>query len=372
MLIFESKNFTILTPEQPHVSRGDGGHLIINPKTVVEDRTHLSRELAIELMKLTMVAGAAMKTVLTQRGYPAGKGRARQVTDKDFDKFDLVRIGEILALVLTALALAFFVLRETAAGRHVYAVGNNAEATRLVDICLDAGVTVFDSADVYSEGAAEEIVGDALHGRSIRPYIVSKVYPHNASRAGTIAACERSLKRMRLERIDLYLLHWRGGARITGGSARSLSLEAVRHVLKLAHAGLQTELLLANVQEPASLYEMVVAHDPDVIDEVSEGAAMHVLAPAISLAESAGVSFEAVVARGDPGHALLELIERHGCDAVVMGAHGKGMVRQALLGSVTMEMLHAAPVPVTLVKPSEATALDSDFETEDVAEDGPN
>jgi nucleotide-binding universal stress UspA family protein len=144
------------------------------------------------------------------------------------------------------------------------------------------------------------------------------------------------------------------------GSA--LSLEAVRHALKLSQAGLDVELLLANVQESASLYEMVVAHDPAVLDEVSEGAGLHVLAPAVSLVENSGVPFEAVVARGDPAHTLVELIERHGCDGVVMGAHGKGMVRQALLGSVTLEMVHAAPVPVTLVKPSEATALDSDFE----------
>ena len=73
MLVFESKNFAIITPEQPHVSRGDGGHLIINPRVVVEDRTHLSRELAVELMKLTMVAGAAMKTVLSQRGIDIGR-----------------------------------------------------------------------------------------------------------------------------------------------------------------------------------------------------------------------------------------------------------------------------------------------------------
>eukprot|EP01034_Spumella_vulgaris_P010155 gene10155-12885_t len=79
---------------------------------------------------------------------------------------------------------------------------------------LDLGYPMIDTAEMYGEGSAEEIVGDALHGRSTRPYIVSKVYPHNASRAGTIAACERSLKRLRLERIDLYLLHWRGGARI--------------------------------------------------------------------------------------------------------------------------------------------------------------
>lgn len=142
-----------------------------------------------------------------------------------------------------------------------------------------------------------------------------------------------------------------------------LSLEAVRYVLQLSRAGLGVELLLANVQESASLYELVVAHDPAVLDEVSEGAGLHVLAPAVSLVEASGVPFEAVVERGDPAHTLLELIERHACEGVVMGAHGKGMVRQALLGSVTLDMVHGAPVPVTLVKPSEATALDSDFET---------
>lgn len=79
---------------------------------------------------------------------------------------------------------------------------------------LDLGYPMIDTAEMYGEGGAEEIVGDALAGRTSLPYIVSKVYPHNATRSGTIAACERSLKRMRIERIDLYLLHWRGGARI--------------------------------------------------------------------------------------------------------------------------------------------------------------
>jgi diketogulonate reductase-like aldo/keto reductase len=76
---------------------------------------------------------------------------------------------------------------------------------------LDLGYPMIDTAEMYGEGVAEEIVGEALRGRAKRPFIVSKVYPHNASRAGTIAACERSLERMGLERIDLYLLHWRGG-----------------------------------------------------------------------------------------------------------------------------------------------------------------
>src|SRR5436190_2626780 len=79
---------------------------------------------------------------------------------------------------------------------------------------LEIGYPMIDTAEMYGEGGAEEIVGEAIAGLAQRPYIVSKVYPHNATRAGTIAACERSLKRMGIERIDLYLLHWRGGARL--------------------------------------------------------------------------------------------------------------------------------------------------------------
>ena len=79
---------------------------------------------------------------------------------------------------------------------------------------LELGYPMIDTAEMYGDGGAEEIVGEALAGVRQRPFIVSKVYPHNATRSGTIAACERSLKRMQLERIDLYLLHWRGGVRL--------------------------------------------------------------------------------------------------------------------------------------------------------------
>src|SRR6185436_14090737 len=72
-LVLESRHFTIFAPEHPHVSRGDGGHLIVNPRVAVEDRTRLSREQAIELVKLTMVAGEAMKTVLTRKGIDIGR-----------------------------------------------------------------------------------------------------------------------------------------------------------------------------------------------------------------------------------------------------------------------------------------------------------
>ena len=75
---------------------------------------------------------------------------------------------------------------------------------------IDLRLTVIDTAEMYGNGGAEEVVADAIAGTRDRVYLVSKVLPHNASRKGTIAACERSLKRLKTDRIDLYLLHWRG------------------------------------------------------------------------------------------------------------------------------------------------------------------
>ena len=75
---------------------------------------------------------------------------------------------------------------------------------------LDLGMTHIDTAEMYGSGAAEELVGAAIGGRRDEVFLVSKVLPHNASRNGTIAACERSLKRLTTDRLDCYLLHWRG------------------------------------------------------------------------------------------------------------------------------------------------------------------
>jgi len=75
---------------------------------------------------------------------------------------------------------------------------------------IELGVTLIDTAEMYGEGEAEKIVGEAIAGRRERMFLVSKVYPHNASRRGAIAACKRSLKRLGTDHIDLYLLHWRG------------------------------------------------------------------------------------------------------------------------------------------------------------------
>jgi len=75
---------------------------------------------------------------------------------------------------------------------------------------IDLGMTLIDTAEMYGEGGAEKVVGEAIQGRRDSVFIVSKVYPHNATQAGTAAACHRSLKRLGIEKIDLYLLHWRG------------------------------------------------------------------------------------------------------------------------------------------------------------------
>jgi diketogulonate reductase-like aldo/keto reductase len=81
---------------------------------------------------------------------------------------------------------------------------------RAISGALDLGLNLIDTAEMYGEGGAEEVVAEALTGRRDKVYLVSKVYPHNASRKGTVAACERSLKRLRTDRLDLYLLHWPG------------------------------------------------------------------------------------------------------------------------------------------------------------------
>lgn len=75
---------------------------------------------------------------------------------------------------------------------------------------IELGMGLIDTAEMYGEGAAETLVGEAIAGHREQVFLVSKVYPHNATRRGTIDACERSLARLATDRIDLYLLHWRG------------------------------------------------------------------------------------------------------------------------------------------------------------------
>jgi diketogulonate reductase-like aldo/keto reductase len=88
--------------------------------------------------------------------------------------------------------------------------GHRATAIAALQAGLDLGMTHIDTAEMYGSGAAEDLVGEAIAGRRDEVFLVSKVLPQNASRRGTVAACNRSLKRLRTDRLDCYLLHWRG------------------------------------------------------------------------------------------------------------------------------------------------------------------
>lgn len=99
---------------------------------------------------------------------------------------------------------------------------------------LDLGMTIVDTAEMYADGRAEKIVARALAGRRDDAFIVSKVYPHNAGTLDAIAACERSLQRLKTDRIDLYLLHWRGSIPL---EQTVQAFEQLRHQGKIVRWG---------------------------------------------------------------------------------------------------------------------------------------
>jgi diketogulonate reductase-like aldo/keto reductase len=99
---------------------------------------------------------------------------------------------------------------------------------------LELGLRLIDTAEMYADGGAEEVVAEAIAGRRDEVFLVSKVFPHNASRKGVLAACERSLRRLRTDRIDLYLLHWRGDVPLGETVA---GFEALREARKIGAWG---------------------------------------------------------------------------------------------------------------------------------------
>src|SRR5207248_11630272 len=104
--------------------------------------------------------------------------------------------------------------RVPALGQGTWRMGENKNArvdeVAALRLGIDLGMTLIDTAEMYGEGGAEKVVADAIDGQRERVFVVTKVYPHNASRTKLPKACERSLKRLRIDAIDLCLLHWRG------------------------------------------------------------------------------------------------------------------------------------------------------------------
>lgn len=114
---------------------------------------------------------------------------------------------------------------------------------------LDLGATLIDTAEMYGDGRAETLVGEAIAGRRDEVFLVSKVYPHNADRDTVAAACERSLRRLGTDRIDLYLLHWRGDVPLAETVA---GFEALQAAGKIRHWGV-SNLDRADMEELANV-----------------------------------------------------------------------------------------------------------------------
>jgi diketogulonate reductase-like aldo/keto reductase len=158
---------------------------------------------------------------------------------------------------------------------------------------LDLGLTHIDTAEMYGSGAAEELVGAAIAGRRDEVFLISKVLPHNASRNGTIAACERSLKRLKTNRLDCYLLHWRGSHPLADTVAAFERLSADGKILSWGVSNF-------DVDDLDELSEIAGASKPacnQVLYHLRERAIEHAVIP---WCEANGV---AVVAYSPFGHA---------------------------------------------------------------------
>ncbi|MHC9058465.1 aldo/keto reductase [Pantoea sp. y20] len=125
-----------------------------------------------------------------------------------------------------------------AIGQGTWYMGENAalrsQEVGALQAGLDLGLKVIDTAEMYAEGAAEEVVGEALRGRRDQAWLVSKVYPWNAGEVDAIEACERSLRRLQTGYLDLYLLHWRGNVPL---EETIRAMESLQQQGKIRHWG---------------------------------------------------------------------------------------------------------------------------------------
>lgn len=139
--------------------------------------------------------------------------------------------------------------RVSALGMGTWNMGDDrttlAEEIATLRLGLDLGLRLIDTAEMYGEGLSESLIGEAIAGRRDEVFLVSKVYPHNANRRGIAAACERSLRRLGTDRLDLYLLHWRGDVPF---DETVEGLQALQREGKIRHYGV-SNLDLSDMEE---------------------------------------------------------------------------------------------------------------------------
>jgi len=220
---------------------------------------------------------------------------------------------------------------------------------------LDLGLTLIDTAEMYGEGGAEEVVADAVQGRRDQVFIVSKVYPHNASRSGTVAACERSLKRLATDRIDLYLLHWRGSYPL---AETVEAFERLKKAGKIRHWGV-SNLDAGEMTELAGVVDGTACAANQVLYHLGERGVEHDLLPQCA-AKGIAVMAYSPLAQGAilRNAALKKVADRHGVTPAAI----------AIAWSMRLPNVISIPKTSSIERLRENTrALDVVFDASDLA-----
>jgi len=174
---------------------------------------------------------------------------------------------------------------------------------------LDLGLGLIDTAEMYGSGGAETVVAEAIAGRRDAVFLVSKVLPQNASRQGTVAACEASLKRLATDRIDLYLLHWRGGPALAETLA---GLQALQQAGKIRHWGV-SNFDAGDMAELAALPGGGAVATDQVLYNLTRRGIEHELLPWCRARRVPVMAYSPVEQGRLLGHkALARIAERHG------------------------------------------------------------
>jgi diketogulonate reductase-like aldo/keto reductase len=194
---------------------------------------------------------------------------------------------------------------------------------------LDLGMRHLDTAEMYGSGAAETLVGRAIEGRRDEVFLVSKVLPSNASRRGTIAACERSLSRLQTDRLDCYLLHWRGSHPLAETVA---GFEALRSSGKIRAWGV-SNFDVDDLQELASLEGAGLPACNQVLYHLEERAIEHAVLP---WCRDRGVAIVAYTPFGESPQAY-DPQTRHGRVLKEIGASHDATPRQVALAFLLRE-----------------------------------
>jgi diketogulonate reductase-like aldo/keto reductase len=192
--------------------------------------------------------------------------------------------------------------------------GDEAKAVAALRRGLDLGMTHVDTAEMYGRGAAERSIAKAIAGRRDEVFLVSKVLPENSSRAGTLRACERSLERLATDRLDLYLLHWRGAAPLEETVSAFEQLCADGKILAWGVSNFDVEEL----DELAKLAPIESIACNQVLYHLEERAIEHAVLPwcerrgvaVVGYSPFGSGSFPSARSRG--GRALQEVADAHG------------------------------------------------------------